>query len=105
MNLIVMPLRSSVHLASDGSLLVVQAATVLGALAAAEPSSAASMLGDMMGKLSAAAPRLAAMRAPGKGEPPVSGNKGEAFLHLIGFRSPYDSFRTAANMCAGRERL
>lgn len=54
----------------------VQAATVLGALAIAEPSSAAGMLGDMMGKLSAAAPRLAAMRAPCTGEPPVSGNRG-----------------------------
>ena len=57
-----------------------QAATVLGALAVAEPSSAASMLGDMMGKLSAAAPRLAAMRTPGKGEPPVSGNRGESLV-------------------------
>ncbi len=41
---------------------------VLGALAVAEPSSAAGMLSDMMGKLSAAAPRLAAMKVPGKGD-------------------------------------
>ena len=55
---------------------------MLGALAVAEPSSAASMLGDMMGKLSAAAPRLAAMRTPGKGEPPVSGNRGEIVVQM-----------------------
>ncbi len=42
---------------------------MLGALAAAEPSSAAGMLSDMMGKLAAAAPRLAAMKALGRNEP------------------------------------
>lgn len=59
---------------------------MLGALAVAEPSSAASMLSDMMGKLSAAAPRLAAMKVPGKGD----GGKGGGAMPE-GMRSAMDN--------------
>ena len=39
---------------------------MLGALAVADPSSAANMLRAMMGKLTAAQQRLAGMKVPGK---------------------------------------